>query len=282
MNYRHIYHAGAFSDVLKHSLLINLIDRLQTKDKAISLIDSHAGTGLYDLSAEEVQRNPEYEQGISRFLHAGPLPTEFQHYQQLLAAHMPAGTLVRYPGSPWFMKACLRDQDELIVNEYHPDDYQTLLQNGYQGKQIHSYQRDAYELLPAILPPKIRRGLILIDPPYEKDSEFQQLNDLLPKIVKRFATGMIMIWYPIKLKNYRQDLIKLMRTVPLACVNAELRLQDDYSGDVGLIGCGVLLFNPPWQIETLWQQMTEVIWQRLCLSGQGGFTVYRVEASSNP
>lgn len=281
MNYRHIFHAGAFSDVFKHSLLVNVIDQLHMKDKPICLIDSHAGIGLYDLRAEEVKRNPEFEQGISRFLKAPSITSDFQHYRDLIAEHQQEDTLLTYPGSPWFMKQCLHAQDALIVNEFHPDDFQTLRNQGFSGANIRCHQRDAYEFLPAILPPKIRRGLILIDPPYENETEFQQLTELLPKIIKRFSTGMIMVWYPIKLKNYRQQIIRLMRSVPTACVNAELRLQDDFSGEVGLIGCGVLLFNPPWKIEETWKNMTEFLWKLLSRDEQGDYTVYRVEAPVN-
>lgn len=255
MNYRHIFHTGNFADVFKHSLLISLIERLQIKEKPLTLIDAHAGIGLYNLQSVEVKRNPEYEQGILRLLQDSKPIDKYQRYLSLIKPFQSNETLTHYPGSPWLMRACLREQDELILNELHPQDYQTLRQTIPKQANIHIHQRDAYELLPGILPPRNGRAIILIDPPFEKADEYQQIATLMPKLEARFANGCYLIWYPIKNPAPHRAIQAIVRSTSMPNIRFMLK-RETSSIDTALLGCGVVLFNPPWGIEEIWNEIT--------------------------
>jgi 23S rRNA (adenine2030-N6)-methyltransferase len=259
MNYRHIYHAGSFSDVFKHSILALLVEHLQKNEKGFTYIDTHAGVGCYDLSNEEVKRSPEYQSGIARLLAEKNLPSLFESYLAIVKEYSANDELTHYPGSPLVVAKLLRPQDDMILNELHPDDFQQLKQTMRRYKQSHLHHRDAYEFLPSILPPKLRRGLILIDPPYENVAEFTHLKQLLNKAVKRFATGVYVLWYPIK-RNEHESFIKAIRNqVNLPSVQIELKIKDFNLETNQLTGCGLLVINPPWQTEEKMIQMRDCL-----------------------
>lgn len=259
MNYRHMFHAGNFADVFKHIILLALIKALQQKDKGCCFIDTHAGIGIYNLLSEAALRNPEYLAGIAPLLQ---IPnTQIPHaiindYLNLVRCMQSSAAITMYPGSPAIMQQLLRPQDKLILNELHPEDYKTLKQN-FSNTQTHCHNRDAYEFLPAILPATPKRGLILIDPPYENRNEFTSLLSLLPKAVKRFTNGVFLIWYPIVDNQHIQFVKNMLRLGfdNLICKELIIDKNPD-KNTTGLKGAGVIIINAPYKIETIIEPAT--------------------------
>ncbi len=248
MNYRHIFHAGNFADVFKHIVLITLIQALQRKEKGCVLIDTHAGIGLYDLESLSAQRNPEYLHGIVPLLQNLNIPYPvIKKYLDLVKNIQPNNKLKFYPGSPLIMSQLLRPQDILILNELHPEDY-ALLKKQFHDPRIHIHHRDAYEFLPAILPPTPRRGLVFIDPPYKKKDEFSKLPQLLAKAIQLFPQGVFAVWYPIvhnEHNKFLHDISGLGKTF-----RVELVLTEIYESHTnGLRGSGMVIVNAPHKIE---------------------------------
>lgn len=252
MNYRHIFHAGNFADVFKHIILMATINFLQQKEKGCALIDSHAGIGLYDLDSAVVQRNPEHLNGIAPLLKSAadnqPNPI-IKRYLKLINELQPGEKLKYYPGSPLIMRKLLRPQDELILNELHPEDYKALKKQ-FHAKNIHIHNRNAYEFLPAILPPKLHRGLIFIDPPYEMENEFTALVNLLTKITKLFPQGIFLIWYPIVHDQHQKFLRNIYNLQIEKTIHFELIKTKNFDRNKnGLRGSGIIMLNTPYKIE---------------------------------
>jgi 23S rRNA (adenine2030-N6)-methyltransferase len=247
MNYRHIYHAGNFADVLKHATLTLCLDYLQQKESPLCVIDSHAGLGLYDLNSVQAQKTKEYERGIGRFISipTTSMPADFALYWNHVKGDVRHGC---YAGSPLIAARMLRPQDRLIANELHPEDSPVLAQHlkGFAGAQVRCM--DAYECLRANLPPPDKRGLILIDPPFEQKDEFALLTRQMKEWKKRFANGVYLLWYPIKthlavesLKQAARDL-NLPRTWVVEGFQSPPDTPDSFNG------AGVIVFNAPYQI----------------------------------
>ena len=201
MNYRHAYHAGNFADVVKHAALSRLVEYLKLKDKAFRVVDTHAGIGLYDLSSEEAQKTGEWLDGIGRLLEAKLSPDA----QALLAPYLeavksanPEGGVENYPGSPLIVRHLLRPQDRLSAIELHPKDFQRLKALFAGDFQVRAIELDGWLALGAHLPPKEKRGLVLVDPPFEQEGEFDRLVDGLVRAHRRWPGGIYALWYPIK------------------------------------------------------------------------------------
>lgn len=248
MNYRHFFHVGSFADVFKHSLLTAVIDALCQKEKPFCYIDTHAGIGNYDLRREETQRSKEYREGIQRLLHANSTLPELNHYLEIINAYQKHGELHCYPGSPVLAQQLVRANDHLIVNEYHPADFQTLKYSLGKSPNIHCHHRDAYEFLPAILPPSPARACILIDPPYERGDEFSAIMSCLHRAVPRFDSGVYMIWYPIVSLQHRSFTRQILREKLAPTIVTEMTLTAIPAEKIGMIGCGMVILNPPWKI----------------------------------
>jgi 23S rRNA (adenine2030-N6)-methyltransferase len=195
MNYRHFYHAGNFADVFKHLVMVLAMDHLQQKEKGLFCLDAFAGCGLYDLAREEAQRTQEYENGIGRIMSVASLNPDLRRYQSLIAPYWARRT---YPGSPLLLAELLRPQDRLIANELHPEDHESLELSLGRFSNIRTPRMDAYESIRATIPPPERRGMVLIDPPFEKKNEFELLVRQMGEWKKRWPTGCYIIWYPIK------------------------------------------------------------------------------------
>jgi len=255
MNYRHIYHAGNFADVVKHATLAMIIEHLRLKPTPFRIIDTHAGIGRYDLSAIEAEKTGEWRDGIGRLL-ADPMPVQIADilapYLEAVAAEnpgrAPTAPLTVYPGSPVIARNLMRLGDALVVNELHPEDYQLLLAAMDRDKQTKVLNLDGWSALKALLPPKERRGVVLIDPPFEEPGELARLIAALADAVRRFATGTIMLWYPIKdtrpVFAFRRELVERGFEKLL---NVELLVKAP-NGD-GLAGCGLAILNPPFQLK---------------------------------
>lgn len=244
MNYRHAFHAGNFADCMKHALLLWLLQALQRKESGFLVLDTHAGTGRYDLRGAEAERTGEWREGIGRLLAAGPgLPAPLADYVRLVER------LGLYPGSPALAAAVLRPQDRLIACELHPED-QALLRRNFRGQgQVAVHLRDGYEAMRAFLPPPERRGLVLIDPPFEQTDEFDRLVAALREAYARFRGGVLAAWYPIK---HRAPVRAFHTAIAEAgirnVVAAELLLREPVTAD-RLNGSGLLIVNPPWKFE---------------------------------
>jgi 23S rRNA (adenine2030-N6)-methyltransferase len=249
MNYRHGYHAGNCADVLKHMALCELLRLLTTKDKKLFVLDTHAGAGGYDLSGSKARRTGEAETGIVR-LAAAPragMPAAVARYLAAVAAYDrkfgPAGGKPgRYPGSPRLVRAALRPGDRFIACELHPEEALALKREFAGDRAVEVRQADGYKALKALLPPVERRGLVLIDPPFEVTDEYERLLRALRQGVRRFATGCYAVWYPIKDEMADAFVRELAAFKPLVL---ELRLDGIAPGK--LAACGLAVINPPWR-----------------------------------
>jgi 23S rRNA (adenine2030-N6)-methyltransferase len=250
VNYRHGYHAGNFADVLKHLALCELLRLLTGKDKKLFVLDTHAGAGGYDLAGGLAARTAEAEAGIARLLAAprSGMPAAVSRYLAAVTAYDrkfgPAGgTLRRYPGSPRLVRAALRPGDRFIACELHPQDA-LILKREFAGDQaIEVRQSDGYHALKALLPPVERRGLVLVDPPFEAADEFDRLARAMKQALRRFATGCYAVWYPVKDDEAVARFIAGL--AGLKAMTLELRLPPSAEGR--LSACGLVVINPPWK-----------------------------------
>ncbi len=268
MNYRHAYHAGNHTEVFKHSVLVLLIGHLREKPTAFTVIDSHAGTGLYDLTGPEAQRTGEAAGGIGRVINADL--SVAKPYLDIVRRMNPSGLKV-YPGSPGIVQAMLREQDWLIACELHPEDASRLRSNFRGDRRVAIHQRDAYEAINALIPPPTRRGLVFIDPPYERPDEFERLADGLNSALRKWPTGMFAAWYPIKDGWRAGGLHSAYRSSnpPTLCVEFQVAERDG----VTLAGSGLIVCNPPWKLEL----ELEALCRELALALEAPEAGHRVE-----
>lgn len=274
MNYRHHYHAGNFADVFKHIILVSLIQSLLRKDKPFCYLETHAGMGCYDLFSEAAQKSLEFETGIKKILRASNPPPFIQDYLSCVRHLNKTNELRYYPGSPYFAKYFMRPDDQIILSEWHVDDAKTLKKFFARDKQIAVHYQDGYQSLKAFLPPKERRGLILIDPPYEKNDELMSLPTFLAQTLKRFETGVYALWYPIKTQQQNKLFhLELKNKIQRPFLTAELCI---YSQDVShsLNGSGMLIINPPWQIDQSLKNTLPWLWKALRHDKQGYVDIF--------
>jgi 23S rRNA (adenine2030-N6)-methyltransferase len=250
MNYRHAYHAGNFADVLKHVVLTRILAYLALKDKPFRVIDTHAGIGLYDLDADEASRTGEWIDGIGRL--AEPLPARSEPliapYRRVLSeirARYGAGT---YPGSPAIIREMLRPQDRGILVELHPADHAVLAQRYHQVSNLKALNLDGWQALSAMIPPKEKRGLVLIDPPYEKPGELERLARELASAVGKWPSGIYAGWYPIKRQREVDDALAPLACLPRPVLRLEMRILTELP-QPRLIGNGLVIVNPPFTLE---------------------------------
>ncbi len=248
MNYRHLYHAGNFADVFKHVLLMALLEKLQQKNTPFCVLDTHAGIGLYDLYSEAASKTGEYKEGIGRLYHAPDLSPLLQRYRHVIASfNMEA--LRYYPGSPCIASHLLRPEDRLVLAELHPEDVVTLKDYFRRAQQVAVHHSDAYHSMKAFLPPKEKRGLVLIDPPFEKEGEYARIAKALALACERFHHGVYAIWYPIKDRLPVDYFHKsLLATKAAKILVLELLLQPD-NDPSRLNGSGIAIINAPWKLD---------------------------------
>ena len=251
MNYRHAFHAGGFADVVKHAVLALLIERLKQKDTAFRVIDTHAGVGLYDLTGKEATRSGEWRDGIAR-LWGQPLDANLAellrpYLDAVAAINTPGRPLTAYPGSPWIARHLFRRKDRLTAVELHPDDEKALAALFAGDIQVRTIALDGWLALGAFVPPKERRGLVLVDPPYEATDEFSRLLDGFIDAHRRWPTGIYALWYPVKdLEAVDRLRVGLTRSGIRRLVRAELFVRE--RGAEGTFnGAGLVICNPPWQ-----------------------------------
>lgn len=272
MNYRHSYHAGSFADVFKHIILVALTQAFLRKNTPFCYLDTHAGAGYYDLSAEAAQKNKEFETGINKIISQQNMPELIKDYVACVQKH-PEKIKLFYPGSPYVVKQLLRPQDRMILSELHPEEFQSLKKIFGHDKQVSVHLQDGYQSLKAFLPPKERRGFVLIDPPYEQKDEFEKLTSTLSQTIKRWDTGVYAIWYPIKNRSaVNRFLQHIKEKISRPTLIAELSI---YPEDMllSLIGTGMLIINPPWQLDQKLKEILPWLWQSLSVNHQGQFKI---------
>ena len=267
MNYRHAFHAGNSADVVKHSLLIALVQALQLKQGALTLIDTHAGCGLYDLDGDQALRTGESTHGVLRtFANPSPLLNDYRAAVQAVNA----GAETRfYPGSPRFLAQLLRPQDLLILNEKHPEDARTL-RSAMRGTQAAIHERDAYELWLAMLPTRTPRGVVVVDPPYEETDERARITSTLAAAHRKWAHGVTVIWYPLKDRatheRWKQQLSKL-GIAKFLTVEHWLYDTDQPSN---YNGAGLFIVNPPYAFTQALPPLLEALRTALAPEGHRG------------
>jgi len=252
MNYRHAFHAGNFADVHKHAVLGRVLAHLRLKPAAFRVIDTHAGAGRYDLSGPKPSHSGEWRQGIARVwevLRPGEPGALLAPYLDVVSALNPAGTLAVYPGSPLIVQNLLRPQDRLIACEFEPTAAAALAQALCGDRRIKALAIDGWAALGAYVPPKERRGLVLIDPPFEEAADFGRLSGALATAYRKWPTGIYMLWYPIKERDAPDALARrLQRLAVPKLLRSELILGQPHV-EGGLAGSGLVVVNPPFTLE---------------------------------
>jgi 23S rRNA (adenine2030-N6)-methyltransferase len=278
MNYRHAYHAGNFADVFKHAALIGLLESFKAKQTPFCYIDTHAGRGLYDLGGDEAQKTREAAGGVLRLLHEARLPTLLHVYINLVRSLNDRGSdreLRYYPGSPLLADLVLREQDRAVLCEMHPEEAEALRALFRRRPRVNIHERDGYEALPALLPPKEKRGLVLIDPPFEaQEDEFRVIATALEGALKRWPTGCYAVWYPIKLRQHVEPFRRWLKRQKFdKALCAELLLHPDNSS-LRLNGCGLAIINPPWRFERTLEELLTALREHLA---QSRYSEQRIE-----
>ena len=269
MNYRHSFHAGNSADVVKHSLLIALVRALQLKDGALTLIDTHAGCGLYDLDSDQAQRTGEATQGVMRVL-ADPSPL-LNDYRAAVEAVNTGEEMRFYPGSPHVLAQLLRPQDVLILNEKHPEDAKAL-RRAMRGTQAAVHERDAYELWLAMLPTRTPRGVVVVDPPYEQTDERARISTILAAAHRKWAHGVTVIWYPLKDLSAVANFTWSLRDVQIPkMLKIEFRTKSP-TRVPSLFGCGMIVINPPWRLSEELSLILPVLSDLLALDEGAGWS----------
>jgi 23S rRNA (adenine2030-N6)-methyltransferase len=275
LSYLHSFHAGNFADVLKHMVCVHTLRYMTQKDKPVFYLDTHSGAGAFTLSDNEAQKNREYENGIGKLwaLDRANLPQSIVQYLEAVDDFNMGSELSHYPGSPWFAQHLLRDYDRLSLFELHPREYQTLSKNFKQDRRIHIANSNGFQACISQLPPKEKRGFILMDPPYEVKDDYKQTVESLIKAHKKFATGTYALWYPVVERQRITQLEKAFVKSGIRNIQSfELGLTSD-NGSRGMTSSGMLLINPPW---TLYAAMEEAL-PLLAKTLGGSDGVYRIQ-----
>ncbi|MCV0368859.1 MULTISPECIES: 23S rRNA (adenine(2030)-N(6))-methyltransferase RlmJ [Filomicrobium] len=284
MNYRHVYHAGNFADVIKHVTLSLVIEYLKRKASPFRVIDTHAGIGQYDLNSEAAGKTGEWREGIGR-LWGQDLPDGIK---ELLAPYFTSirsvngdGELRCYPGSPLVARGLMRAQDSLVVNELHPEDYAALVRILRGDVRVKILNIDGWIALRSLLPPKERRGVILIDPPFEVAGELDRLVSGLKDGLRRFATGTYLLWYPIKglpaVETMKQRVAQL-GIDKLLCAELFVHRPGD---EQRLNGSGLLIINPPYFLDAHLGKILPFLAERLAQSREARSHLTWLAGSSN-
>lgn len=267
--YRHLFHAGNFADVFKHVLLTRLLIALGRKDKPYCYVDTHAGIGLYDLSHPWAQKLVEHRDGIQRLWEQTAVPALIEPYMQAVRAENRNGQLRWYPGSPRIARTLLRPGDRAELIELNRDDCNALGKLFDGDRQVHVHYMDGYQALKAFLPPRERRGLVLIDSSFDRAKEFARLAQALQLAHRRWATGIYALWYPLMeasaMHAFDRDIVDSgIRKV----LKLELRVLPDGWSE-SLRGCGVLVVNPPFGFEAEAREILPWLWRSLSQTQTG-------------
>lgn len=255
LSYRHSFHAGNHADVVKHIVQSLILDALKQKDKPFVYHDTHSGVGRYDLQDERSEKTGEFKQGIARIWSRDDIPTEIATYINAIKALNNSDELRYYPGSPKVARAQIRDQDRMVLTELHPSDFPLLLQEFRGDRQVKIYQEDAFARLKASLPPKERRGVVLIDPPYELKHEYQDVVKAIKQSYQRWATGTYAIWYPVVYRETIDNMLQGLKDLNIRNIlQIELGVEPD-TEERGMTASGMIVINPPWKLASQMEQI---------------------------
>lgn len=274
LSYRHGFHAGNFADILKHTVLIHMLEYMTQKEKPLRIIDTHAGAGVYKLNGPQAQKNREFDTGISRLWTSDEKPVALARLLDLVRTINESGPLQIYPGSPLIAQTLMRPIDRLFLHELHPSDYQFLRDCMRTDKRVKVSDEDGFTSLQALLPPLERRALVLIDPSYEIKSDYHHMVKQVINAHKRFAVGTYAIWYPVVNRARIDEMELALKKSGIKNIQLmEFGIAAD-SLEHGMTSSGMIVINPPW---TLWGAMEETLpWLVDNLSDDGqGF--YRLE-----
>ena len=282
MNYRHVYHAGNFADVLKHAVVAAIVVYLQRKEAAFRVIDTHAGPGTYNLTSEKAQKTGEWLTGIGK-LNDVQMSNKLKIFLEpwlsaVKAVNNGSDKILKYPGSPQLVRHLMRKQDRLSAFELHPEDAQSLKSLFTGDHQVRVTELDGWLSMGAHLPPKEKRGLVLVDPPFEEAGEFDRMMTGLFRAGQRFPRGTYCFWYPIKVGSdsagFHQSLRDLCRAETLAC---ELWVRDRKT-PTGLNGSGLVIVNPPFTLEAQLSAIMPELSRLLAQEQGAGFLVKKIVA----
>lgn len=287
LSYRHAFHAGNHADVLKHLIEVQLLRHLMQKDKPFWYIDTHAGAGCYALDRGFAAQNAEYENGISRLWDRDDLPDALADYVSLVKDINPDKQMKLYPGSPLFALHLLREQDRLRLFELHPADSEILQQNfAAEGARVQVQSADGFGALKALLPPPSRRALVLIDPPYEDKQDYRRVISALGEGLKRFANGIYAVWYPQLQRIEAKQLHEQLKRLPVkSWLHVALSVQAPDKSGFGMHGSGMFVFNPPWTLYGILQEVMPYLVRQLAQDAQASFILEKHESiphSGNP
>lgn len=272
MNYRHAFHAGNHADVIKHATLALVLNALKAKDKPFEVLDTHAGRGVYDLDCAEAARSGERKGGVDRVFDDAAAPAALAPYRDAIAAANPFGGLRWYPGSPAIVAAALRKGDSAKFVEAHAEERAALEAALAGAGGVKIFAMDGYQAVRAFLPPKSRRGLALIDPPFEQPGEYRRLAEALREGLRRFAGGIYMIWRPVKDEHgYRAFLTVLEELAPPKALRADLHIRAAEEGR--LTGSGLVIVNPPFGLFDSLAQILPYLASRLATGPGAGWSL---------
>jgi 23S rRNA (adenine2030-N6)-methyltransferase len=291
-SYRHAFHAGNHADVLKHVVLIQLLEYLNQKDTAYMYIDTHAGGGIYALDSEYASKNAEYETGIGPIWNCSDLPPALAQYVQLIKEFNHSGKLRYYPGSPYCADKVMREQDRLRLFEMHPTEGKVLEENfrkleahaaaqgqpAARGKRVMIQRSDGFAGLKALLPPPSRRGLVLIDPPYEDKNDYRRVKQTLEDAMKRFATGTYAVWYPVLQRMESREFPNKLKQIAPNWLNVTLSISAPAPDGFGLHSSGMFVINPPWTLEVMLRELMPYLTKVLAKDSGARFTLESSES----
>ena len=259
LSYRHAFHAGNFADVLKHSVLSLVLDYMTRKEKGFCYIDSHSGAGMYQLADEYAQKTGEYKDGIAKIINDENAPESLEPYLSLINSlnlNPSDGELNVYPGSPGIAKAFVRRQDSSHLFELHPTDIQHLEDFCQRWRKVFVKQSDGYQGVLGLVPPPSRRGVVLIDPPFELKEDYQKAVKTIIKAYAKFSTGTYILWYPVVKRDFINQMEKTFTNSEVKnLLQVEFCLEND-TDEYGMTGTGLFIVNPPWQLS---QQLEQIL-----------------------
>ncbi len=289
LSYRHAFHAGNHADVLKHLVQIQLLKYLNQKDTSYMYIDTHSGAGVYALDSNYATKNAEFESGIAKLWDRNDLPEAVADYVQVVKALNPSGKMRYYPGSPYCADSIMREQDRLRMFELHPADSKLLADNfrkleahaaeqgrrpATRGKRIMIDRANGFLGLKALLPPPSRRGLVLIDPPYEDKSDYRSVVTTVADALTRFATGTYAVWYPVLNRMEARQMPDKLKKLPAnGWLNVTLSVTTPSPDGFGLHSSGMFIHNPPWTLEPMLRTVMPYLVAALGTGPDAGFTL---------
>ena len=275
LSYRHAFHAGNHADVLKHFVLVQLLEYFNQKDKPYWYIDTHAGAGCYSLEDAFARKNAEFEDGVGRLLGRKDVPKELRSYLKLVRDLNESGRLRLYPGSPCCAAPLLREDDRMRLFELHPADHR-LLQKTFDeaGSKVLVLEQDGFTGINAFLPPPTRRALVLIDPPYELKTDYRTVLTALKECLRRFATGTYVVWYPKLHSMQSRELPDKLKRLPITSwLHVSLDVRKPSEDGFGMHGSGLFIINPPWTLPETLKKAMPWLAEGLAVDEGAGFTL---------